>query len=261
LVPQIGDQPCWVRRVAELGIGTAHDGRTPTSESLSNALTTALTPEARARSLELGQDVGPERLLEQVAAIAHPATAVASTIRTDGATVAARLLLEAFSQGRPRVGVNHRPSSPRQRARRQTASAAREPNRTARSTRPAISLAQSQARLASALSPRASARRSPPRDEHLQHADHGSPIARKLGRSLPSRSIPSPDVRRPASHLRARAPPFRPVEISFPAVESGCQAVETPQSRRNGRPLLALGRVRIPAPVPPTARLEPRARG
>ena len=49
-----------------LGIGAAHDGPTPTTESLSAALRTALTPETRAR-----------------------ATAVAGTIRTDGATVAA----------------------------------------------------------------------------------------------------------------------------------------------------------------------------
>ena len=46
-----------------LGIGTAHDGPTPTTESLSAALSTALAPETRAR-----------------------ATAVAGTIRTDGAS-------------------------------------------------------------------------------------------------------------------------------------------------------------------------------
>ena len=71
VVPQIGDQPYWAGRVAELGIGAAHDGPTPTTESLSAALGTALTPETRAR-----------------------ATAVAGTIRTDGATVAAKLLLD-----------------------------------------------------------------------------------------------------------------------------------------------------------------------
>ncbi|MFE9997429.1 glycosyltransferase [Streptomyces avermitilis] len=75
VVPQAADQPYWAGRVAELGIGAAHDGPTPTTESLSAALRTALTPETRAR-----------------------ATAVASTIRTDGATVAAKLLLEAISQ-------------------------------------------------------------------------------------------------------------------------------------------------------------------
>ena len=71
VVPQIGDQPYWAGRVADLGIGAAHDGPTPTTESLSAALRTALTPETRAR-----------------------ATAVAGTIRTDGATVAAKLLLD-----------------------------------------------------------------------------------------------------------------------------------------------------------------------
>ena len=71
VVPQIVDQPYWAGRVAELGIGAAHDGPTPTTESLSDALKTALTPETRVR-----------------------ATAVAGRIRTDGAMVAARLLLD-----------------------------------------------------------------------------------------------------------------------------------------------------------------------
>ncbi|TPQ23753.1 glycosyltransferase [Streptomyces sporangiiformans] len=74
VVPQLADQPYWAGRVAELGIGAAHDGPTPTFESLSAALRTALTPETRAR-----------------------ARAVAGTIRTDGATVAAKLLLDAVS--------------------------------------------------------------------------------------------------------------------------------------------------------------------
>ncbi len=72
LVPQIVDQPYWARRVADLGIGTAHDGPTPTVESLSAALRNTLTPETRAR-----------------------AEAVAGSIRTDGTTVAAKLLLDA----------------------------------------------------------------------------------------------------------------------------------------------------------------------
>lgn len=50
VVPQIVDQPHWARRVAELGIGAAHDGPAPTSDSLSAALGTALTPETRARA-------------------------------------------------------------------------------------------------------------------------------------------------------------------------------------------------------------------
>jgi vancomycin aglycone glucosyltransferase len=71
VVPQMADQPYFAGRVAQLGIGVAHDGPTPTLESLSTALSTALTPETRAQ-----------------------ATAVAGTIRTDGATVAAKLLLD-----------------------------------------------------------------------------------------------------------------------------------------------------------------------
>jgi vancomycin aglycone glucosyltransferase len=72
VIPQMTDQPYWAGRVADLGIGTAHDGPAPTTESLSAALRTALTPETSAR-----------------------ATAVAGTIRTDGAAVAAKLLLDA----------------------------------------------------------------------------------------------------------------------------------------------------------------------
>ncbi|MEW2489414.1 glycosyltransferase [Streptomyces sp. NPDC048411] len=77
VVPQMVDQPYWAGRVADLGIGAAHDAPAPTFESLSAALQTALTPETRAR-----------------------ATAVAGTIRTDGTTVAAKLLLEV-SRERP----------------------------------------------------------------------------------------------------------------------------------------------------------------
>jgi vancomycin aglycone glucosyltransferase len=78
VVPQMADQPYFAGRVADLGIGAAHDGPTPTTESLSAALKTTLTPETRAR-----------------------ATAVAGTIRTDGATLAAKLLLDAVSRERP----------------------------------------------------------------------------------------------------------------------------------------------------------------
>jgi len=91
VVPQMADQPYWAGRVADLGIGAAHDGPTPTTESLSAALRMALTPETRAR-----------------------ATAVAGTIRTDGATVAAKLLLDAVSQKR-------RPHAPRPSATPRTA--------------------------------------------------------------------------------------------------------------------------------------------
>ncbi|MFG3226931.1 glycosyltransferase [Kitasatospora sp. NPDC048194] len=75
VVPLIADQPYWAARVAELGIGVAHDGPTPTVESLSAALGAVLRPEVRGS-----------------------AAAVAGTIRTDGATVAAKLLFEAAGQ-------------------------------------------------------------------------------------------------------------------------------------------------------------------
>jgi vancomycin aglycone glucosyltransferase len=77
VVPQMADQPYFAGRVADLGIGAAHDGPTPTFESLSAALKTALAPETRAR-----------------------ARAVAGTIRNDGTTVAAKLLLDAVSRER-----------------------------------------------------------------------------------------------------------------------------------------------------------------
>ncbi|GIG64080.1 glycosyltransferase [Phytomonospora endophytica] len=70
LVPQMGDQPYWAARVAELGIGAAHDEPAPTVESLAAALEIALAPATRGR-----------------------AGAVAARIRDDGADVAARLLL------------------------------------------------------------------------------------------------------------------------------------------------------------------------
>ncbi|GAA2625389.1 glycosyltransferase [Streptomyces spororaveus] len=72
VVPQLADQPYWAGRVAELGIGVAHDGPVPTPESLSAALRTALEPETGIR-----------------------ARTVAGTVRTDGAMVAAKLLLDA----------------------------------------------------------------------------------------------------------------------------------------------------------------------
>jgi vancomycin aglycone glucosyltransferase len=75
VVPQGADQLYWAARVADLGIGTAHVGLIPTAESLSAALNTTLTPETRAR-----------------------ASAVADTIRTDGAMVAAKLLIDAISR-------------------------------------------------------------------------------------------------------------------------------------------------------------------
>lgn len=78
IVPQLADQPYWAGRVAELGIGAAHEGPNPAFESLSTALKGVLTPEVRAR-----------------------AAAVAATIRTDGTAVAAKLLLDAVGRDRP----------------------------------------------------------------------------------------------------------------------------------------------------------------
>lgn len=72
VVPQIVDQPYWAGRVADLGIGVAHDDPTPTVHSLAEALRLVLTPETRTRAI-----------------------AVAGTIRTDGAATAAKMLLNA----------------------------------------------------------------------------------------------------------------------------------------------------------------------
>lgn len=71
IVPQIADQPYWAGRARDLGIGAAHDGPTPTAESLSAALESVLNAATRSRAL-----------------------AVAETIRGDGAMRAAKLLLE-----------------------------------------------------------------------------------------------------------------------------------------------------------------------
>ncbi|MEV8632917.1 glycosyltransferase [Streptosporangium sp. NPDC051023] len=75
LVPQVADQPYWAGRVSELGIGTGHDGPTPTAESLSAVLKIALAPETGAR-----------------------AAVVAETVRTDGAELAAKLLLDKIGR-------------------------------------------------------------------------------------------------------------------------------------------------------------------
>ncbi|MFB7493269.1 glycosyltransferase [Streptomyces sp. NPDC056161] len=70
---QLADNPYWAGRVADLDIGAALDGPAPTVESLGVAFRTALAPETRAR-----------------------AEALSTEIRTDGATVAASLLLDAL---------------------------------------------------------------------------------------------------------------------------------------------------------------------
>ncbi|MFD3468159.1 glycosyltransferase [Streptomyces sp. NPDC058682] len=74
VIPQMADQPYWAGRVAALGIGAAHAGPEPTAPSLSAALGTALDPKTRAR-----------------------AKAVADLVRTDGAAVAAELLLDTVA--------------------------------------------------------------------------------------------------------------------------------------------------------------------
>ena len=75
VIAQATDQPYWAGQVVEPGIGAAHDGPTPTAESLSAVLRTALDPRTRAR-----------------------ATAVAGTIRTDGTAMAAKPLFEMVSR-------------------------------------------------------------------------------------------------------------------------------------------------------------------
>ena len=79
VVPQIADQPYWAGRVADLGIGVAHAGPSPSMESFSAAVDTVLSRGVRAR-----------------------ASAVAGMIRIDGAEVAAKLLVDAFGQGQRR---------------------------------------------------------------------------------------------------------------------------------------------------------------
>ncbi|WP_406238896.1 glycosyltransferase [Nocardia sp. NBC_01009] len=74
VVPQMMDQSYWARRVVGLGIGTACEDVGPDIASLSAALDMALTSTTRAR-----------------------ASVVASMIRADGATVAAKLLIDAIS--------------------------------------------------------------------------------------------------------------------------------------------------------------------
>ncbi|WP_290063065.1 glycosyltransferase [Amycolatopsis solani] len=67
----VADTPYWAAQVAVSRVGAALDGRTATKESLTAAFETALAPETRERAKALG-----------------------AKIRTDGATVAARLLLD-----------------------------------------------------------------------------------------------------------------------------------------------------------------------
>ncbi|MYV51843.1 glycosyltransferase [Streptomyces sp. SID3212] len=68
---QLSDNPYWAGRVAALGLGAALDAPTTTVESLGRALETALSPATRARARSLG-----------------------GRLRTDGAEVAARRLVD-----------------------------------------------------------------------------------------------------------------------------------------------------------------------
>jgi vancomycin aglycone glucosyltransferase len=82
VLPHMVDQPYMAARIEALGIGVAHDGPVPTAAFLSAALATTLAPHTVARAAE-----------------------VAGAIRTDGTTVAARLLLSAASRERSAVSV------------------------------------------------------------------------------------------------------------------------------------------------------------
>ena len=87
VVPQIADQPYWAGRVADLGIGAAHDGPTPTARVAVGRAGDRSGPETRAR-----------------------AAATAGRIRTDGASVAAELLVDEITTRRAR---NEMPASRR----------------------------------------------------------------------------------------------------------------------------------------------------
>jgi len=71
VVPQIYDQHYWARRVQALGIGTAHAAGIPTADSLTESLRHSLRSE-----------------------VADRARTVSASVRTDGAEVAARRLID-----------------------------------------------------------------------------------------------------------------------------------------------------------------------
>ena len=73
VVPQGADQVYWAGRIVGMGVGTAYDGRSLNFEALSAAIEATLAPEIRAR-----------------------ADTLAGKVRTDGARVAATLLLDAI---------------------------------------------------------------------------------------------------------------------------------------------------------------------
>jgi vancomycin aglycone glucosyltransferase len=75
VIPQHYDQYYWAQRVHHLGIGIAHAGGTPTTDSLTSALQ---------RTLQLD--------------VAGRAQSVAAAVRSDGARAAARRLIAADDQ-------------------------------------------------------------------------------------------------------------------------------------------------------------------
>jgi vancomycin aglycone glucosyltransferase len=72
VIPQHYDQHYWAQRVQQLGIGTMHTPSTPTTDSLTSALSHTLHPDVVAR-----------------------AQSIATAVRSDGALVAARRLVTA----------------------------------------------------------------------------------------------------------------------------------------------------------------------
>jgi vancomycin aglycone glucosyltransferase len=75
VVPQMYDQHYWAKRVHLLGIGTAHAPGAPTADTLTEALSHTIQPDVAAR-----------------------ARAVAASVRTDGAEIAARRLIGEVSR-------------------------------------------------------------------------------------------------------------------------------------------------------------------
>ncbi len=75
VVPQMYDQHYWAKRVHLLGIGTAHAPGAPTADTLTEALSHSIQPHVAAR-----------------------ARAVAASVRTDGADIAARRLIGEVSR-------------------------------------------------------------------------------------------------------------------------------------------------------------------
>ncbi len=75
VMPQHYDQHYWAQRVQQLGIGIAHAPGTPTSDSLTSALEHVLQPDVIAR-----------------------AQSIASSVRSNGASVAAQRLIAVIAQ-------------------------------------------------------------------------------------------------------------------------------------------------------------------